>query len=82
MSYFNKEYVMAKVVIDRDGCISCGSCWESCPDVFEQNPDDNFSQIVEKYKAGELGEGEVPDDLIDCVMKASDNCPVEVIHVS
>lgn len=73
---------MVKVVIDRDGCISCGACWESCPDIFEQNPDDNQSQIVEKYRVGELGEGEVPDDLIDCVITASDNCPVEVIHVT
>jgi ferredoxin len=73
---------MAKVVIDRDGCISCGACWESRPEIFEQNPDDNFSQIVKIYRAGELGEGEVPDDLIDCLIKASDDCPAEVIRVS
>jgi len=73
---------MAKVVIDREGCISCRSCWELCPNFFEQNPDDNFSQIVETYRKGGLGEGEAPDALIDCVIKASDNCPVEVIHVS
>jgi ferredoxin len=73
---------MAKVVIDREGCVSCGACWEGCPNFFEQNPDDNFSQIVEKYRAGGSGEGEAPDALIDCVVAASDNCPVEVIHVS
>lgn len=38
--------------------------------------------IVEKYRLEELGEGEAPDDLIDCVKKASDDCPAEVIHVS
>ncbi len=73
---------MVKVVIDRDGCISCGACWEGCPDFFEQNLDDNFSQVVEKYRGGELGEGEAPDTLTDCVIDAADNCPVEVIHVS
>ena len=41
---------MTKVVIDREGCISCGTCWEDCPDFFEENQDDNLSQIVEKYR--------------------------------
>ncbi len=73
---------MTKVVIDREGCISCGTCWEDCPDFFEENPDDNLSQVVEKYRTGGLGEGEAPDDLLDCVIKASDACPAEVIHIS
>ncbi|MDD1742536.1 MAG: ferredoxin [Methanotrichaceae archaeon] len=74
---------MAKVVIDRDGCISCGACWmTNCPDFFEENPDDNFSQIVEQYRIGGLGEGEAPNELIDCVTRASENCPAQVIHVS
>ena len=41
---------MTKVVIDREGCISYGTCWEDCPDFFEENQDDNLSQIVEKYR--------------------------------
>ncbi|MGD0951422.1 MAG: ferredoxin [Methanotrichaceae archaeon] len=73
---------MVKVVIDREDCISCGACWESCPEFFEENPDDNFSQGVEKFRSGGFGEGEAPDDLIDCVIKASENCPAEVIHIS
>ena len=73
---------MTKVVIDRDGCVSCGAFWESCSGFFDQNPDDNLSMIVEKYRLGGLSEGEAPDDLIDCVIKASDDCPAEVIHVS
>lgn len=76
------RHIMVKVVIDRDGCISCGACWTNCPEFFEENPDDNFSQVVEKYKVGGLGEGEAPDDLVDCVLQAADNCPVQVIHVS
>jgi ferredoxin len=73
---------MVKVVIDRDGCISCGACWEGCPEFFEENPDDNFSQVVKKYRSGGLGDGEAPDDLTDCVIKTSEGCPAEVIHVS
>ena len=73
---------MVKEGIDRDGCVSCGACWESCPEFFEQDPDYSFSEIVEKDRSGELGEGEALDDLIDCVIKASDDCPAKVIHVS
>jgi ferredoxin len=73
---------MVKVVIDRDGCISCGACWEGCPEFFEENPDDNFSQVAKKYRSGGLGDGEPPDDLTDCVIRASEGCPAEVIHVS
>ncbi|VVB65148.1 4Fe-4S single cluster domain of Ferredoxin I [uncultured archaeon] len=77
-----KEAINDESIDRRDGCISCGACWESCPEFFEQNPDGNFSMIVEKYRSGELGEGEAPEDLIDCVIKVSDDCPIEIIHVS
>ncbi|MGD1995739.1 MAG: ferredoxin [Anaerolineae bacterium] len=69
-----------KVTVDREECISCGSCYAECAEVFEENPDDLFTQIVEEYRAGGPGEGEVPDDLEDCVMDAADVCPVEVIQ--
>ena len=35
-----------KVTIDRMQCVSCGSCWDSCPALFVQNEEDSFSQIV------------------------------------
>jgi bacterioferritin-associated ferredoxin len=31
---------------------SCGACWESFPEFFEENLDDGFSQVVEKYGSG------------------------------
>ena len=43
---------MPHVTIDRDGCISCGTCWLECPDVFEENPADAKSQVVERYRGG------------------------------
>ncbi len=74
---------MPHATIDRDGCISCGTCWLECPDVFEENPADAKSQIVERYRGGaEPGEGDVPDELADCVRRAADACPVVVITVS
>ena len=71
---------MVNVEIDRDGCISCANCWTVCPEVFEENPDDNRSQVVEKYRSGDISKGQAPDDLT-CVKQAESECPVSVIHV-
>jgi ferredoxin len=73
---------MPHVTIDRDGCISCANCWTVCPDVFEENPDDAKSQVVERYRGGEPGEGDAPEDLAACVRQAADECPVVVITVA
>jgi ferredoxin len=70
------------VTIDRQDCTSCAVCWDSCPQVFEENPDDGFSQIVAKFRsAGDPGTGKLPDDLKGCAQEAADGCPVEIIHV-
>lgn len=74
---------MPSVRIDREDCISCGVCWTTCPEFFEENVDDGYSQVVEQYRTGgNIGQGEAPDDLEDCVQDAADGCPVEIIHVS
>ncbi len=71
-----------RVTIDRDGCISCAVCWTTCPEFFEANLDDDRSQVIEQYRIrGDNAEGAAPDDLLDCVRQAADDCPVEVIHV-
>ena len=73
---------MVSVTIERDTCVSCGSCYETCPDFFEENPEDSFSQIKEKFrKNGSISEGEAPPDMADCVRDAADLCPVTIIHV-
>ena len=44
---------MVKVTIDRLECISCEACWTACPEVFEQNPEDEFSEITEQYRTND-----------------------------
>jgi ferredoxin len=71
-----------KVTIDREECTSCAVCWNECADVFEENLEDGFSQIVQKYRSGDdPSSGEVGSDLEECVQNAADGCPVEIIHV-
>lgn len=71
-----------QVTIDRDQCISCESCWTVCPEVFEQNSVDSWSQIAAKYQVGgNPAEGQAPDELRDKVQEAADSCPVTIIHV-
>ena len=72
-----------KIAIDRQDCTSCEVCWSTCPEIFEQNAEDLFSQIVEKHRAGGRPEtGEVPAELEACAREAADGCPVEIIHLS
>ncbi|WP_067051524.1 ferredoxin [Methanofollis ethanolicus] len=74
---------MVRITIDREDCTGCALCWETCPDVFEESPDDTLSQIVGEYRAGgDPAEGEAPEELEDCVREAAEGCPVEVIHIS
>jgi len=71
-----------KVSIERLNCTSCGTCWETCPAFFEENPDDSFSQVIEKFRSVEnIAEGTAPTDLDACVTEAADLCPVQIIKV-
>jgi ferredoxin len=70
------------VKIDRCACIRCGACWNICPEVFGQNPCDEYSELVDAYRfCGSRAEGEIPEDLASCAQEAADLCPVEIIEV-
>lgn len=73
---------MVKIIIDREGCISCGACWASCSDVYEQNDEDTKSQIVAKFQInGNPAEGKAEDNLTECAHQGAEVCPVQVISV-
>jgi len=71
-----------KVKIEpRDQCLGDDICVNLCPAVFARG-EDGKAVIVEQYRAGgNIAEGEVPDDLRDCVENAAQACPVGIIIV-
>ena len=74
---------MPTVTINRAECTSCSTCWSTCPAVFEEDPDDGMSRIVEQYrKSGDKAAGEIPPEQEACAHEAADICPVLIITVS
>lgn len=54
----------------NEGCISCGFCVGTCPEVFRFNE----NEISEAY-------GPVTEDNLKSVQEARDGCPVAVIDI-
>jgi len=71
-----------KVIIDRKGCINCRQCWNTCPEIFEQNQKDTYSQVCPEYSIeNNPGEGEISGKLTEMLKKAADLCPVRIIRI-
>ncbi len=60
-----------KATIDRDGCIGCGVCEDTCPEVFRM-ADDGLAEVYADP---------VPVDAEETALNARDECPVSVITV-
>jgi len=58
-----------QVQVDPDLCISCGTCIDICPDVFDWNEEEKAQATVD----------EVPGDLESEVHEAVESCPTSAI---
>ena len=68
---------MSKIKLEREKCISCGSCAALCPKYFEMS-EDSKSHIIGSVKQ-DIEELEVQK--IECAESASQACPVQCIHI-
>ena len=57
-----------KAVVDQSGCIGCGLCADTCPEVFRMN-DESLAEVY----------ADVTDAALETAQEARDNCPVSVI---
>jgi ferredoxin len=60
-----------KATLDRSGCISCGLCPQTCPEVFRM-ADDGVAEVYQET---------VPTGAEDSAVEAQDGCPVSVITI-
>lgn len=60
-----------KAKVDKDGCISCELCADTCPEVFRMDEDGLAEAYVD----------EVPEEVEDTARDAAESCPVSVIHI-
>ena len=54
----------------NEGCISCGFCVSTCPEIFRFNPE----EVAEAY-------AEVTQENYEKAEEARDGCPVAVIDI-
>ncbi len=59
-----------KAVVDKEGCISCGLCVSTCPEVFD------FDEEGLAEASGKL-----TDSNFAAAESARSSCPVEVISI-
>ena len=69
---------MAKIKLEREKCIGCGSCVALCPKYFELQ-EDGKSHIIGANKQ-EVEELEV--EKIECAQAAAEACPSQCIYIS
>jgi ferredoxin len=59
-----------KASIDKRGCIGCGLCAGTCPEVFSMG-DDGLAEVI----------AEPTVETVDSTKEAAEGCPVSVITV-
>lgn len=71
VKFKQKRGNVMKATLDRSGCISCGLCAETCPEVFRM-ADDGVAEVWQE---------KVPGEAEDRAVEAGEGCPVSVITV-
>lgn len=60
-----------KAFVERNGCIGCGLCTDTCPEVFRMDDEG----LAEVYTSP------IPTEAEAAAQEAEDGCPVSVIMI-
>ncbi len=63
---------MASPAVNKDLCIACGLCSQTCPEVFELDHDKGYAEVKENSASC---------DEAGCCEEATKLCPVDAITV-
>lgn len=66
---------MRKAYVDKDICIGCSVCSETCPSVFKVKEDSTYANDFKSF-TDDIVEQE---PIADAVQQAIDSCPVQCI---
>ncbi len=59
-----------KAIVDQSGCIGCGICMDTCPDVFRFT-DDGLAEVY----------ADLTPEHLEAAKLAAADCPTEVITI-
>jgi len=63
---------VASPTVDKDLCIACGLCSQTCPEVFELNNEAGYAKVKEDASSC---------DEAGCCEESADLCPVDAIEI-
>jgi ferredoxin len=61
-----------KAIVDKDLCIGCELCVDTCPEIFAMW-EDRYSHVIVE---------EIPHEEYDCVQEAAEICPTSAISTT
>lgn len=70
-----------KIVHLRKNCIGCNSCVENCPSLWKINEKDGKADLIDSEEKGETFVRDLPPELEEENIKASKDCPVNIIKI-
>ena len=72
---------MAKIILEREKCIGCGSCQALCEKYFKMG-EDGKGTLVGGKRDDSTGNDEIETDKLGCAESAADSCPAQCIHIA